>query len=340
MFSCRLHVLILLFSFLNLSVFCQNNAGCPNANFSMGNFTNWQGFTGTYQNPAATPGIVAGRHTIITTPGTDPFTCGGLPMIPPGSSFSARLGNSGTGAQGEQLRYSLTVTPQNSLFIYKYACVLEDPGHPPNAQPVFQMRLLDPNGNQILGNCGIYTVYAGQAGQNFQTCGGVKWLPWTIVGVNLTAFQGQTVTIEFTTKDCDYSGHFGYGYIVADCMPLVLDLDYCFGANTVTIAGPAGFQSYNWSSGQNTQSITVPAATAAPSYTVTMQSFSNQGNCNVSLTAQAIPTTVANNFTVTQACPWQPTQFNSTPTILPTSINGVPLANGGAASWSWNFGDG
>lgn len=306
----------------------------------MANFTNWVGYTGNYQNPASAIGIVNGRHTIISAQGTDPFSCGGLQMIPTGSNSSARLGNSSTGAQGEQLRYSMNVTPQNALFIYKYACVLEDPGHPPNAQPVFQMRLLDQNGVQIGGNCGQYTVYAGQPGQNFQTCGGVKWLPWTIVGVNLTTYIGQTVTIEFTTKDCDYSGHFGYAYVVADCMPLVLDLDYCFGANTINIAGPAGFQSYNWSSGQNTQAIMVPAATALPSYTVTMQSFSNQGNCTVALTAQAIPTTVTNNFTVTQACPWSPTQFNSTPIILPTSINGVTLPNGGAASWYWDFGDG
>jgi len=336
----KLATLLFLLSFWYSPIIAQNNAGCPNANLSMGNFNNWQGFTGTYANPAATPGIVAGRHTIMTGPGTDPFSCGGLPIVPPGSTTSARLGNSGTGAQGEQLRYSMTVTPQNALFIYKYACVLEDPGHPPNAQPVFQMRLLDQSGNQIGGNCGVYTVYAGQAGQNFQICGGVKWLPWTIVGVNLTAYTGQTVTVEFTTKDCDYSGHFGYAYVVAECMPLILDLDYCFGANVINISGPAGFQSYSWSSGQNTQSISVPAAQAQPNYTVTMQSFSNQGNCTVSLTAQAIPTTVSNNFTVTQACPWSPTQFTSTPTILPTTINGVTLANGGAASWFWNFGDG
>jgi gliding motility-associated-like protein len=234
----------------------------------------------------------------------------------------------------------MTVTPQNALFIYKYACVLEDPGHPPNAQPVFQMRLLDQSGAQIGGSCGIYTVYAGQPGQNFQTCGGVKWLPWTVVGVNLTAWMTQQVTIEFTTKDCDYSGHFGYAYVVADCMPLILDLDYCFGANVINISGPAGFQSYSWSSGQNTQAISVPAAQAQPNYTVTMQSFSNQGNCTVSLTAQAIPTTVSNNFTVAQACPWFPTLFTSTPTILPTSINGVNLVNGGATSWFWDFGDG
>jgi gliding motility-associated-like protein len=320
--------------------FAQNNAGCPNANLSMGNFNNWQGFTGNYSNPAAAVGIVNGRHTIMTGAGTDPFSCGGLPIVPPGSIASARLGNSNVGAEGEQIRYSMTVTPQNALFIYKYACVLEDPGHPPNAQPVFQMRLLDQSGAQIGGSCGIYTVYAGQPGQNFQTCGGVKWLPWTVVGVNLTAWMTQQVTIEFTTKDCDYSGHFGYAYVVADCMPLILDLDYCFGANVINISGPAGFQSYSWSSGQNTQAISVPAAQAQPNYTVTMQSFSNQGNCTVSLTAQAIPTTVSNNFTVAQACPWFPTLFTSTPTILPTSINGVNLVNGGATSWFWDFGDG
>ena len=326
--------------FGTLSFWSQTNVGCPNANFSMGNFSNWVGYTGSYSNPASSAGIVGGRHTIISAPGVDPFSCGGLQMIPPGSSSSARLGNSGTGAEAEKLTYNLLVSPQNALFIYKYAAVLEDPGHPPNAQPVFEMRLLNAAGTQIGGNCGIYTVYAGQGGQNFQTCGGVKWLPWTVVGINLSAFIGTTVTIEFTTKDCDYSGHFGYAYVVADCMPLILDLDYCFGANQINISGPGGFQSYSWSNGPTTQSITIPAATALPNYTVTMQSFSNQGNCTVSLTAAAIPTTVQNNFTYTSACPWSPTQFNSTPTILPTTINGIVLANGGAASWFWNFGDG
>ena len=186
--------------FAHFNAIAQNNTGCPNANLSMGNFTNWQGFTGNYSNPAASMGIVAGRHTIMTGAGTDPFSCGGLPIVPPGSTSSARLGNSNTGAEGEQLKYTMTVTPQNALFIYKYAAVLEDPGHPPNAQPVFQMRLLDQNGTQIGGNCGQYTVYGGQPGQNFQTCGGVKWLPWTIVGVNLTAY---TVThIVFTQAGC------------------------------------------------------------------------------------------------------------------------------------------
>jgi gliding motility-associated-like protein len=331
-------LLLLLFS--SFFGFAQNNVGCPNANFSSGNFANWQGYTGNYANPASAVGIVNGRHTIISTPGIDPNTCGGLQMIPPGSIRSARLGNQSTGAQGERLTYTINVTAQNSLFIYKYAVVLQDPGHSPAQQPVFQMRLLNQNGTQIGGNCGQYSVYSGQPGQNFQTCSNRKWLPWTIVGINLQAYIGQNVTIEFTTKDCSLSGHYGYAYVVADCMPLTLDLDYCFGSPNINISGPAGFQSYNWSNGANTQSISVPAATAAPSYTVTMQSFSNQGNCTVALTASAIPTTVQSNFTYTAACPWTPMQFNSTPTILPNAINGVILANGGASSWTWNFGDG
>jgi len=150
------------YSLFCTAFFAQNNAGCPNANLSMGNFNNWQGFTGNYSNPAAAMGIVNGRHTIMTGAGTDPFSCGGLPIVPPGSTASARLGNSGTGAEGEQLRYTMTVTPQNALFIYKYACVLEDPGHPPNAQPVFQMRLLGPNGNQRTARTELSNLWRGQ----------------------------------------------------------------------------------------------------------------------------------------------------------------------------------
>ena len=125
MFSLRhLFYSFLILVLAQFNAIAQNNAGCPNANLSMGNFTNWQGYTGNYANPAATMGIVAGRHTIMTGAGTDPFSCGGLPLVPPGSTSSARLGNSGTGAQGEQLRYTMTVSPQNALFIYKYASYL------------------------------------------------------------------------------------------------------------------------------------------------------------------------------------------------------------------------
>jgi gliding motility-associated-like protein len=305
--------------------------GCPNANFSQNNFNAWSGFTGNYNNPGQTPGIVNGRHTIINAQAVDPYSCGGLNMIPPGATSSCRLGNDGTGAQGEQLRYQMTVDASNALFVYKYAVVLEDPGHTPAEQPEFRMRILNQAGGQIGGSCGIYTVYGGQPGQNFQTCGGVTWLPWTIVGVDLTAYMGQTIQVEFSTKDCSQSGHFGYAYISAECMPLLLDVAYCEGSNAVTISAPPGFQSYSWApGGQNTQSITVNNPVIGSTYTCTMTTFSNQGNCTVSLGAQVFPTSVYAGFDFGTACANAPLQFTDTSTVT----------NGTISGWDWDFGDG
>lgn len=317
---------------LLFGIFHSFGQGCPNANFSNGNFTNWTGFTGTYTNPGQTPGIVAGRHTIITTPGVDPFSCGGLSVLPPGGTTSARLGNSNTGAQGERLRYQMTVDQSNALFIYKYAVVLENPaGHTPTEQPEFSVRILNQSGVQIGGTCGTYTVYGGQAGQNFQTCGGVTWLPWTLVGVNLQPFIGQTIQVEFTTKDCSLSGHFGYAYVSAECMPLTLDVAYCAGSNNVTITAPPGFQTYAWSNGAATQSISMSNPTYGQSFSCTLTTFSNQGNCTVTVNAQVYPTEILPGFTADTVCVNTPTHFSDT-----TTINN----NNTIVGWAWDFGDG
>lgn len=312
------------------SVLGQNT--CPNSDFSQGNFNNWQGFTGNYNNPAQTPGIVPGRHTIMNASALDPNTCNNLNVLPPGSSFSARLGNAGTGAQGEQLRYTLTVNNQNALFVYKYAVVLENPsGHAPNEQPEFRMRILNQLGQQIGGNCGQYTVYAGQPGQNFQVCGGITWLPWTIVSVNLSPYMGQNVTIEFTTKDCSLGAHFGYAYVAAECMPLMIDIQYCPGDNSVVLTAPPGFQSYQWSpGGATTQSITINNPVIGSTYNCTLTSYSNQGQCQVTLSAQIVPTIVNAGFTFSPACQGVPIQFTDTSSA----------ENGTLGSWHWDFGDG
>jgi PKD repeat protein len=307
-------------------------SGCPNTDFSQGNFTNWNAYTGTYTNPGQTLGIVNGRHTIISTQAVDPFSCGGLNMIPPGETTSCRLGNSNTGSQAERLRYQLTVGTDNALFVYKYAVVLENPdGHLPSEQPEFSVRILNQAGTQIGGSCGIYTVYGGQPGQNFQTCGGVTWLPWTIVGMDLSPFMGQTVMVEFTTKDCSLSGHFGYAYVSAECMPLLLDVAYCEGANNVVITAPPGFQDYLWNpGGQTTESISILNPVIGSIYSCTLTTFSNQGNCTVTLSSQVVPTSVSGGFTMTQACTNIPIQFTDTSTVV----------NGTVSAWEWDFGDG
>src|SRR5687768_8397898 len=89
------------------TAYSQLQPACPNANFAQGGFNNWTGFTGDYTNPFALPGIVSGRHTIISTPGIDPYSCGGLQLLPPGSFVVARIGNNGTSAEAEALRYAM-----------------------------------------------------------------------------------------------------------------------------------------------------------------------------------------------------------------------------------------
>ena len=89
--------------------------------------------------------------------GNDPYSMGLIPFVPPGSgAHTVRLGNDNVGSEAEQLIYAFTVTPANALFIYRYAVVLEDPGHPPGDQPRFTINVFDQQG--IVVPCGTYNV--------------------------------------------------------------------------------------------------------------------------------------------------------------------------------------
>lgn len=320
---------------LTLFTLCQQataQSACPNTDFSDLNFGSWLGYYGTYNIPNQNFGIVPGRQTIFSAPAFDPYTCGGLNVLPPGGSSSARLGNSATGGEAEQLRYGMIVNPDNALFIYKYAVVLENPDdHQPNEQPEFSVRVLDNTGHAIGGSCGTYTVYGGQPGQNFNTCGTVTWLPWTTVGIDLTPYMGQQIFIEFTSKDCSLGAHFGYAYISAGCSPLELQMAYCAGDQIISMEAPSGFQDYTWMPGNLTgQTINVPTPADGTVYTCTMSTFSNQGNCSVDVNVTVQPTVVTANFPNGAAC------MNNGLLFLDSST----VTIGTITNWNWDFGDG
>ncbi len=200
----RLITLLVLLFFSNII-----QSQCFNTDFELGNFTGWSGRRG-FCCPITLPnnGITNGRQTIMTS-GVDPNTCGGLSTVYDGN-FSARLGNDNVGAEAEGLYYNLNVTPQNTLIRYAYAVVFEDPGHLDEEQPRFSSRVRLSNGQVI--QCTDYTVTAASNLPNFQYCPSVgsdgtplniAWRDWALVTVDLTAYIGQTVTIEFETGDCD-----------------------------------------------------------------------------------------------------------------------------------------
>lgn len=320
------YAVLLLATFLFAPKLIAQNT-CPNSDFSMNNFTNWQGRTGSCcPINLPTAGIVAGRHTIMTGAGTDPQTGGGLPVVPPGYTASARVGNNGTGAQGDGLSYTINVATDssNALFLYSYAVVLEDPGHTPAEQPRFEIQVRDQFGNVI--PCTFFQVSAGAGIPGFVNNGMVRWKPWEQVGVDLSPYIGQTVTIEVRTGDCSQFGHYGYAYISAECRPMKLSVTYCENDGSASVTAPSGFVGYTWNTGATGQVLNI--VNPAPNQLVTCTLVSASG-CNAYLKAVINQTVITPDFADTSDC-----NRAVTFTDLSTVTNGV------ADAWNWDFGDG
>ncbi|HEY4288647.1 MAG TPA: gliding motility-associated C-terminal domain-containing protein [Puia sp.] len=167
--------------FIVQSSFAQTQT-CPlNNNFSFGNLTHWQAYTGnningnpattilTYDSSTATPSGTLGNSTIyeynlpgvpaiqiLSTPGTDPY--GKFPTIPTINGYkytnSILLGstsitrNNGVGLGGGYVRgvsYRISVPPgpadEPYTMTYAYAMILENGTHNSAQQPLFLAKL-------------------------------------------------------------------------------------------------------------------------------------------------------------------------------------------------------
>lgn len=283
---------------------------CINADFELGSITGWTptcGFNPGF-NPLGCCPNAGGQQTIMSGAGTDPY--GGFPVVLPGGNFSLRLGNDQVNGEADRIEQTFLVSPSNANFSYQYAVVLEDPNHPINQQPFFQVEMLDTTGAVV--PCTNYYVAAGQNIPGFfnSPITGVIYKPWTTVLVDLTPYIGQNITIRFSTYDCSLGGHFGYAYIDGVCQSFT-------GGGTATICAtsshtfcaPAGLASYTWNGPGVVNSVgqCVTASTAGV-YTVqttlftgcTGPPFTYTLNTQGQNTATAgPPTTVcANNSTV------------------------------------------
>ena len=182
------------------------HAQSPNIDFETGTFSGWQGETG-YCCPITTSpsGIVVGQHTILTGSGYDTNALDSIsgaaeiPFVYPlsGNMYSVRLGNSLVGAQAEQLSYSYTVTPSDTVLTYHYAVVLQSGGHPPSAESRFEVHFYDALGGSIPG--GDYITHGGYDPtlKSSQISSWIKYKTWTTTSVNLASYVGQTITIKF-----------------------------------------------------------------------------------------------------------------------------------------------
>ncbi|MBP2282259.1 gliding motility-associated-like protein [Flavobacterium sp. CG_23.5] len=320
--------ILLLIIFLISNVVSSQNTGY-NLDFETGTFIGWQAGKGRCCPVVIkNSGIVKGRHTIMSGNGVDLKTCKKLSVVAPGGSYSARLGNDSSGGEAETLSYTLTITPENSLFIYKYAVVLQDPGHEPAEQPYFRVNVYNENRELIDPTCGAYNVVATIDLPGFQTCEefNVVYKDWTTVGLDLSPYIGQKITVEFETSDCSIGGHFGYAYIDAFYSSLTIGSSYCTDANAVTLSAPIGF-SYLWETGQTTQNIKINNPIDGKKYGCELTSATG---CKVAISTVVNLQDPIVNFEVYNVCDKKEVIFKN------TSLNSASTLN----TYKWDFGDG
>lgn len=322
-------------------------SGCANADFSQNSFFNWSGAVGNccgINTPTQTPGgIQPGQHQIMTG-GFDPaVTCFALPTVPPGATYSARVGDGqGIGAQAARLQYNFTVTPQSNLIIVQYAVVLQNPaGHSPLQQPRFEIQLFDQAGNPI--PCTFYQEAASSGNPGWGYCGsGIQYKNWTTFGVEVNNYIGQTVTLDVATGDCSLSGHYGYAYVTASCSALTLEARYCEDESglTATLSAPDGFANYVWTDSiTNTplgtgQIITVPNDTAA----TILCTITSVNGCVATLSTQITPSDVFADFTGLDVCDGLAINLANTTTYLNAIFDSLLwTASDGYTSESPNF---
>lgn len=317
-----------------------------------GNFGAWKGETRCMAsiNCTPTPWVtvplpVSNRITIASS-SSDP--CADLPgnpialPSPYGGNFSIKLGNHDINAETERVSYTFTVQPTDSNFVYQYATVLENPSNFPHVyseQPFFDFVILDALGDTI--PCSFAHYVSGQGAPGFfssnlsnpacnplsttQGVSPVYYTRWSLVGVNLSAYVGQAVTVVCTSGDCSRCGHFGYTYVDFSC-GAISDAQYCVGQDSILLTAPADTAfDYLWSTGQTTSAIYV--SPIIPYDTVTVDIIEPQG-CGFTLKFVLKPTFIFPGFSYTNVC----NNYSFTDT--------TNIQNGIINTWNWNFGDG
>lgn len=313
-----------------------NALQCTNIDFESGNTSGWQQFNGfnPLTNATGCCNLTNLIDQTIMSAGTDPY--GGFPTVfPGGGSFSLRLGSTATGGRADRIQQSFFVTPANANFTYRYAVVLNDPGHPANQQPRFIIEIIDTLGNQI--PCTVYTISAASNIPGYQTSSltangsAVIFKNWTSVAMDLTPNIGQNVTIRFTAYDCGPSGHFAYAYIDGTCTNFQTSVADTTCPNIpFNMCGPIGFGQYIWNGPGVTNATTQCIPVSAPGV-YTCQTVLVPGCPGPSFvhTLSVRPNPVLSFTAITNTC---------SPQYSFTSSSSI--ATGAIASYTYNFGDG
>ncbi|MBR5029011.1 MAG: fibronectin type III domain-containing protein, partial [Bacteroidales bacterium] len=278
----------------------------------------------SYGRASGTPGS---RHTVNTDPSLHDPLCPQILRIPPDECKSVRLGSYYGGYICQSVSYTMQVDTSNAdILLFKYACIFNDVNHGTTQQPRFVLEILDQQGNLISPTCGAadYSatdVSGGSVGGTWYTVTGaisfmdtivdsvtgainvqslsysshtIRARDWTPLGLNISAYHGQTIVIRITSYSCGQSGpnHCGYVYYTLGCSKARIIANTCGGhAQVATLTAPSGFRYrwYNpslpgWTSNQQTVQVNIDS-----SIYYCEVSFMDDTSCKFTMSTMAAP---------------------------------------------------
>jgi hypothetical protein len=276
---------------------------CPNLGFDYGDLTNWQCYAGSCAggNYSIAPTVQIPGKIDIMSRATIPFydeKCPVIPKVPDGYSFSCRIGNAIGSNEVDGIEYTMTVDSNNSLLILTFALVLQVYQNP-NQNPQFTMKITDTSGNVLPIPCANVNFLPNMMTEI--TCGINALIAknWTTVGLDLTPCIGQKIKIYFETRDGTLGSSYGYAYVVGECRPMKIDLQYCANINAARMSAPEGFQEYTWTRSSDTtwikytRQVNVPNPTDDEIFTCTLKS---ELGCEVELKTVITKTIIDADF--------------------------------------------
>ncbi|MEO0683631.1 MAG: hypothetical protein AAFY76_00940 [Cyanobacteria bacterium J06649_11] len=219
--------------------------GCTNGDFELGDFSDgtWNGRYGSVQGGTGVllesafvnqllPGAINSgdaHHTIVPR-GLDPIVSQLPTTASSTSSYALRLGNAMWRNGAEMISKTFEVSPNRPTITFDYAVVLLNPArHSDNTLPTFIVRVRDSNGVELTGvtdldGNGANFVRSNNSSFFNQSTVTINDAPivysdWLCGTINLSNYVGETVTVDFITKDCGANGgtHFAYAYLDNVC---------------------------------------------------------------------------------------------------------------------------
>lgn len=239
----------------------KSNSQCPNGDVEQGSFNNFTRLQGTFPQPlnllAINPTPVQTgvpllfRQQVVNVP-SGPHTQADITVpqitLTDEGVYCIRINNYGQQKQKDAVYYTFQVTPSNFMFKFKYAMVLQDPGHPASDQPfvnIFMNVLYNCPGKTIphvatppsFNNFGCPNFYFNEKILDFNLYNSTYlnkvanttdpffkqgpdqtvYKNWQCVQYNLSAYIGKTVSLCVIAAACNQGGHYGYVYLDGLC---------------------------------------------------------------------------------------------------------------------------